>query len=166
MLSTSSKYPGAYSSIADGTRQILLNEGFRGFYHGLVPSLFGVSHGALQFMAYEKLKIHRSKAGPVKGELGTLDLLIVSGLAKIFAGSITYPYQVVRSRLQMYDAEKMYNGMRDVMTQIWRREGARGYYKGLGPNLLRVMPSTCVTFLVYEKTKLILPRLCKTPENK
>ena len=158
MLSTSSSHPGAYSSITDGSRQIYRSEGIRGFYRGLVPSLFGVSHGALQFMAYEQLKISRGRniSGGQK-ELSATDYLVLSGLAKVFAGSITYPYQVVRARLQMYNADRAYKSARDVVCQVWRREGLGGFYKGLGPNLLRVMPSTWVTFLVYEKTKSYLP---------
>ena len=30
-------------------------------------------------------------------------------------------------------------------------------YHSLGPNIVRVLPSTCVTFLVYENTKRYLP---------
>ena len=157
MLSTSSIHPGAYSSILDGTRQIYRREGVHGFYRGLIPSLFGVSHGALQFMAYEKLKIYRGKSKPPgHRDLVSLDFLLLSGLSKIFAGGLTYPYQVVRARLQMYDAGINYKGARDVVVQIWKHEGWKGFYKGLGPNLLRVMPSTWVTFLVYERTKLCL----------
>lgn len=29
----------------------------------------------------------------------------------------------------------------------------------LGPNIVRVLPSTCVTFLVYENMKYSLPRM-------
>lgn len=160
MLSTSSSHPGAYSSVLDGTRQIYQKEGLLGFYRGLTPSLFGVSHGALQFMAYEKLKIYqaKSKHGEQR-DLGTFDFLLLSGISKMFAGGVTYPYQVVRTRLQMYDAKATYKSARDVVVQVWNREGWRGFYKGLGPNLLRVMPSTWVTFLVYEKTKLYIPRM-------
>lgn len=32
-------------------------------------------------------------------------------------------------------------------------------YHRLGPNLIRVLPSTCVTFLVYENVKFYLPRM-------
>ena len=157
MLSTSSSHPGAYSSVLDGTRQIFRSDGVLGFYRGLVPSLFGVSHGALQFMAYEQLKTYRGNTRPHgQQNLSALDFLVLSGLAKIFAGSATYPYQVVRARLQTYDADRTYKSARDVLAQIWRQEGLRGFYKGLGPNLLRVLPSTWVTFLIYEKTKLYL----------
>ena len=160
ILSTSSSHPGAYTSISDGARQIFRSEGLSGFYRGLIPSLFGVSHGALQFMAYEQLKIYRTKSLPGgQQELSGVDLLALSGLAKIFAGSTTYPYQIVRARLQMYDAASNYKGARDVIKQVLLMEGLPGLYKGIGLNLLRVMPSTWVTFLVYEKTRVLLPQL-------
>jgi solute carrier family 25 folate transporter 32 len=174
MLSTGSAAPGAYTSFIAGARQILKHEGFAGFYRGLVPALFGVSHGAFQFMAYEKLKAYRTltittattttssttaanaNANNSRNRLGTLDLLGISGLSKVFAGCITYPYQVLRTRLQSYNAAIVYRGVWDVTRQIWRQEGITGFYKGLGPNLLRVLPGTWVTFLVYENTKGVL----------
>ena len=160
MLSTSSTHEGAYSSIFDGTRQIYRSEGIVGFYRGLVPSLFGVSHGALQFMTYEQMKKYQSaRRVRQQGDLTNFDYLVFSGFSKLFAGSVTYPYQVVRSRLQTYDAKKTYKSARDVASQLWRREGLLGFYKGLGPNLLRVVPSSCVTFLVYENIKVYLPRI-------
>ena len=160
MLATSSDHVGAYSSILDGARRIYRYEGISGFYRGLVPSLFGVSHGAFQFMAYEQMKKYRSHIlEGRKRELGNFDYLLFSGVSKIFAGSVTYPYQVVRARLQTYDADKIYKSARDVMVQVWKQEGLPGFYKGLGPNLLRVVPSTCVTFLVYENVKFYLPRI-------
>ncbi|KAE8388867.1 hypothetical protein ETB97_012894 [Aspergillus alliaceus] len=173
MLSTSSSTPGAYASFTTGASQIYHSEGISGFYRGLLPALFGVSHGALQFMAYENLKLHRIKmtsalasedgqvgSGQVRRRgLGNLDFFIISSLSKIFAGCVTYPYQVLRSRLQTYDAHLMYRGIQDAIVQIWAKEGVAGFYKGLGPNILRVLPSTWVTFLVYENTRAYLPDL-------
>lgn len=160
MLSTARNTPGAYRSISHGTLELYRSEGIRGFYRGLLPSLFGVSHGAIQFMAYEQLKNRwaQSRSGGKAG-LTNLDYLYLSALSKIFAGSITYPYQVVRARLQTYDAQAKYSGAVDVVKQVFRKEGVGGFYKGLGPNIIRVLPSTCVTFLVYENTKFYLPRL-------
>lgn len=169
MLSTGSHAPGAYSSFTSGAKQIFNAEGIPGFYRGLLPALFGVSHGALQFMAYEELKLLRSRSKDTEGShkkshsgtqgLSNLDLFAISSLSKVFAGSVTYPYQVIRSRLQTYEACVIYRGAVDVFSQIWAREGIAGFYKGLGPNLFRVLPSTWVTFLVYENMKAYLSRL-------
>ncbi|KAM0719055.1 hypothetical protein Q7P37_004960 [Cladosporium fusiforme] len=160
MLSTARNSPGAYRSITHGTLDLYRSEGLKGFYRGLLPSLFGVSHGAIQFMVYERLKDHwgMSRKGGKQG-LTNMDYLYLSATSKMFAGSITYPYQVVRARLQTYDAKAKYDGVGDVMKQVWKNEGLRGFYKGLGPNIIRVLPSTCVTFLVYENMKFYLPRM-------
>ncbi|KAJ5570366.1 mitochondrial carrier [Penicillium hispanicum] len=170
MLSTGANAPGAYCSFTSGARQIYQFEGLSGFYRGLAPALLGVSHGALQFMAYERLKIVRAQGGlyvpAMEGakagqgrDLGNLDFLAISSLSKVFAGVITYPYQVVRARLQTYEAHRVYRGAVDAVVQIWSRESLAGFYKGLGPNLIRVLPNTWVTFLVYENTRSILPKL-------
>lgn len=175
MLSTGASTPGAYTSVLTGAHQIYRSEGIPGFYRGLLPSLFGVSHGALQFMAYEELKRHRSRGTLLPGftlfdqeggnesentrDLSNMDFLLLSSVSKIFAGCATYPYQVIRARLQTYDAATNYSGARDVIRKIWYKEGCAGFYKGLGPNLLRVLPSTWVTFLVYENTKVYFPNM-------
>ncbi|PKY06890.1 mitochondrial carrier [Aspergillus campestris IBT 28561] len=166
MLSTGAGAPGAYTSFTNGAKEIYRSEGVPGFYRGLLPALFGVSHGALQFMVYERLKVRRTQMSPggesgpaQRRELGNLDFFLISSFSKIFAGCVTYPYQVLRSRLQTYDAHLAYRGIRDVVVQIWTREGIAGFYKGLGPNLFRVLPSTWVTFLVYENTRIHLPPL-------
>ena len=164
MLSTARDSPGAYRSISHGTADLYRTEGLRGFYRGLLPSLFGVSHGAIQFMAYEQLKNHFSRSRP-GNQLSNLDFLYLSAASKIFAGSITYPYQVVRARLQTYDAQARYKGAWDVVKKVVRQEGISGLYKGLGPNIVRVLPSTCVTFLVYENVKFFLPRMWDADEK-
>jgi solute carrier family 25 folate transporter 32 len=130
MLSTSRDAPGAYKSIRQGTTHLWKTEGLKGFYRGLIPSLFGVSHGAIQFMAYEQLKNHWSTSRGGRDNLTNLDFLLLSAVSKMFAGSATYPYQVVRARLQTYDADSRYNGVRDVVKQVFRKEGLKGFYKG------------------------------------
>lgn len=162
MISTSSAIEGAYPSMIYGFKSIYRKEGLRGYFHGLTPALFGVTHGALYFVAYENLKIlARARTG--QEELSNTDTSIAAALSKVFAGTATYPSQVVRSRLQTYDpalkVQRKSLGVVRIIRELWRNEGALGFYKGLIPNLARVVPSTCVTFLVYENTKWALPRM-------
>lgn len=39
---------------------------------------------------------------------------------------------------------------------MFRFEGAKGFYKGIVPNILRVTPACAITFIVYENTSHIL----------
>jgi solute carrier family 25 folate transporter 32 len=43
--------------ILGGTRAIFRDEGLRGLYRGTSLALVGVGNGALQFVAYEKMKL-------------------------------------------------------------------------------------------------------------
>jgi solute carrier family 25 (mitochondrial folate transporter), member 32 len=169
MVSSDASSQGAYPSMWAGAKDLWVKEGWRGFFRGLGANCLGVSHGAVQFAVYDPLKrswlryvakdgreIREDGATGVK--LGNEATLIISGSAKVVAGTATYPYQVVRSRLQTYDAEERFGkGIRGVVGKLWREEGVRGFYKGLGPNFIRVMPATWVTFLVYENVRYYLP---------
>lgn len=139
-----------YAGMLDTLVKIYKTEGFRGYYKGFLPGLFGVSHGAIQFMTYEEMKnrYNNYKGVPITTKLGTLEYLLFAASSKLVAAGSTYPYQVVRARLQ--NQHYSYKGIIDCIRQMWIYEGWRGFYKGLGTNLLRVTPATMITFLVYE----------------
>lgn len=42
--------------MADALVKVYKMEGIRGLYRGFIPGMFGVSHGAIQFMMYEEMK--------------------------------------------------------------------------------------------------------------
>lgn len=164
MLSSDKGAEGAYRNMWHGAHQVMLKEGVRGFYRGAGISLVGNAHGAVQFAVYEPMKkswrkhIHpQNKTEEREEKLGTGALLAMSGFAKVVAGTATYPYQVVRSRLQTYHSEERFGkGIRGVAKRIWREDGWKGFYRGLGPNIVKVLPSTWATFLVYENVKYYL----------
>lgn len=162
MLSSDRGSVGAYPSMLAGARTILQTEGPRGFYRGLAVSLLGVSHGAVQFAVYEPAKrIYFSRQfgeGDAAPRLSNEATILISSVAKLVAGAVTYPYQVLRSRMQNYRADETYGrGVAGVVRRIWVEEGVVGFYRGLVPGVVRVMPATWVTFLVYENVKYYLP---------
>lgn len=62
--------------------------------------------------------------------------------------------QVVRSRLQQRQQTGravMYHDSLTTLRLIVNREGLGGLYKGIVPNMMRVLPSSALTLLVYEK---------------
>jgi solute carrier family 25 phosphate transporter 23/24/25/41 len=69
-----------------------------------------------------------------------------------------YPLQLIRTRLQAQplNAVDRYKGMGDVFKRTLEHEGVRGFYKGLLPNLLKVVPAASITYLVYEDMKIRL----------
>ncbi|KAM6973131.1 solute carrier family 25 member 32a [Aplochiton taeniatus] len=145
-----------YSGMFDALVKIYQTEGVPGLYRGFLPGLVGTSHAALQFMTYEALKrdLNKYRNMPSEALLSPWEYIAMAAVSKIFAVATTYPYQVVRARLQ--DQHNTYNGLTDVVVRTWSNEGAAGFYKGMVPNLVRVIPACCITFLVYENVSRLL----------
>ena len=149
-----------YAGLIDAFSRISREEGIRGLYRGLIPGLFGVSHGAIQFMAYEQFKnLHRRHSGKDKQSPSSAEYLFMSSTSKVIAMIVTYPYQVVRSRLQVRISPETdtisksfsYKGVIDVIKRTASQEGIWAFYRGIIPSTIRVLPGTCITFLMYEK---------------
>ena len=102
-------------------------------------------------MAYEELKsgYNNYKKQPIDSKLSTFEYLVCAAASKFIAAITTYPYQVVRARLQ--DQQSTYRGAIDCVRTTFRYEGVPGLYKGLVPYMLHVMPNICIVFLFYEK---------------
>lgn len=55
----------------------------------------------------------------------------------------------------------LYPNIPTCIRLTWKNEGIRGFYKGMSANLVRIIPGTCVTFVVYENTSWFLRRLAQ-----
>ncbi|KAG0673065.1 hypothetical protein C6P42_003010 [Pichia californica] len=161
MISTnkSSNDPNAYKSFIHGIKQIYKDEGFKGYYRGLIPSLFNVAQGAVQLTLYDIIKRYLTIPNTTKKNnehLSTLQYFYASSVSKMISTGIFYPLQVIRSRLQIINDSNKLQSISNVVINIYKREGVRAFYKGLMTNLLRVVPATCTTFIIYEKVKQYL----------
>ncbi|KAN0019071.1 hypothetical protein ACTFIU_002273 [Dictyostelium citrinum] len=155
MVGRQKKYRGIVHSMIS----IYHEEGFRGLYKGLGPSLLGVLHVGVQFPLYEKFKSILQERNKNK-ELGVVEIMLASSVSKIIASIVAYPHEVLRARSQDSSPDspnRTYRGnIIEMFKQIVREEGWRGLYRGMGVNLLRVTPSCVITFTSYEYIKKFL----------
>jgi hypothetical protein len=89
----------------------------------------------------------------------SFDVLLASAFAKFSACLIAYPHELIRTRLReqknvigehALERAVPYKGLVHCAATILRQEGFRGFYSGLGPHLLRVVPNTAIMFIVFE----------------
>uniref|UniRef100_A0A7I4YR34 Mitochondrial folate transporter/carrier n=1 Tax=Haemonchus contortus TaxID=6289 RepID=A0A7I4YR34_HAECO len=145
--------PKKYSGMVDCLRKIYTEEGVRGLYRGFVPGLFGTVHGALQFMIYNRMKAWRcERNGWVRdAQLGQTDYLAFSAISKVIATTATFPYQVLRTRMQDHNVEA--RGLWRTIMDTLTKEGVTGLYKGCLMANLRQLPAAVVTFATYENVR-------------
>nr|BAB10914.1 unnamed protein product [Arabidopsis thaliana] len=163
---TASDTSSSNSTILRAIRTIVKEEGPRALYKGIVPGLVLVSHGAIQFTAYEELrkiivdlKERRRKSESTDNLLNSADYAALGGSSKVAAVLLTYPFQVIRARLQQRPSTNgipRYIDSLHVIRETARYEGLRGFYRGLTANLLKNVPASSITFIVYENVLKLL----------
>ncbi|KAL2815314.1 mitochondrial carrier protein [Aspergillus granulosus] len=69
--------------------------------------------------------------------------------------TVNYPFDVVKSKMQAdgFGRNQKYLRMRDVLTATWKESGWRGFWRGLGPTLVRSGPVSAGTFVVVEMVR-------------
>lgn len=159
-----------YKNALDCTLQTIRAEGVRGLYRGLSASYLGVTESTLQWVLYERMKKYiaekETQRMSVTGRqrsgwddaISWSYKLGAAGSAKFFAALITYPHEVVRTRLRQAPVtvsaagvpHLKYTGLVQCFKLVFKEEGMAALYGGLVPHMLRVVPSAAIMFGVYE----------------
>ncbi|KAL2173620.1 mitochondrial carrier domain-containing protein [Thermothelomyces heterothallicus CBS 202.75] len=150
-----------YRGSLDCVRKVLRQEGLPGLYRGLTASYLGTVETAFHLILYERFKVlfHKSLRpenwdNPMLNELATwASTTGAAGTAKLAAVLVTYPHEVVRTRLRQaptVGGRPRYTGLVQCFTSVWALEGWCGLYGGLTPHLVRSIPSAAITLGVYE----------------
>ena len=148
-----------YKGTIDAIKKMYKSEGIRAFYSGLIPSLFGLLHVGIHFPVYEKLKtiFHCNlNSGDQGSTLKLWSLIAASSISKMIASTITYPHEILRTRMQLRQDTGKHKSLLKTISSIFRNEGLRGFYAGYFTNLTRTVPASAVTLVSFEYFKTYL----------
>ncbi|THV08585.1 mitochondrial carrier [Dendrothele bispora CBS 962.96] len=145
-------------------QHIISKAGITGFWRGIGPALVLVVNPVLQYTVFEQLKnflvTKRKARSKLSGSalLTDWDFFVLGALSKLVATSVTYPYIVVKSRLQAGQSEALkYKSSFEALSAIVREEGVEGLYKGMSSKLLQSVLTAAILFAgqrrIYEFTK-------------
>jgi hypothetical protein len=135
-----------YKSVPHCAKEVFRTEGLSAFYVSYPTTLcMTVPFTALQFMAYESI----SKVINPTGRYDPTTHCTAGGLAGGFAAGLTTPLDVIKTLLQTRgnaaDPElRRVSGLWEAAQLIHRREGWKGYFRGLKPRIITTMPSTAI----------------------
>lgn len=140
-----------YSNLFDGLSHVARTEGYEGLWAGTIPSLMLVVNPAFQFMVYESIKRHLTQA---YGDLPGIVYFGVGAIAKMMATLVTYPLQVVQTKLRhggLKNVNPRPTGTIEMFIFLMQRYGFLGLYRGLEAKLLQTVMTAALMFATYEK---------------
>ncbi|UYV60679.1 SLC25A38 [Cordylochernes scorpioides] len=136
-----------YGSVSQALRVIYLNEGRRGLFSGLVPTLVrDVPFSGLYLLFYTQTKLLVPNEWRTNCQLPVVNLgcgLLAGGMASL----ATHPADVVKTRMQLCPG----SSLSGTLTSVYHEHGVGGFFRGLAPRLVRRTMMTAMAWTIYEQ---------------
>jgi solute carrier family 25 phosphate transporter 23/24/25/41 len=149
-------YPGKYTGIFNCATTMVSEEGIQSLFAGIIPTIMGViPYEGAQFYAYGGLKnFYQTKIAPGK-PISPFTNSLIGAAAGMFSQTFSYPFDVIRKRMMLKDenGKPLYNGMMDAFKTVIEKDGVAGLYRGVGINLIKVVPYAALQFTIVEETR-------------
>jgi solute carrier family 25 phosphate transporter 3 len=151
--------PGFANTLREGFPKFVAEEGYAGFYKGIVP-LWGrqIPYTMMKFACFErtvealyKFVVPKPRADCTKGE--QLIVTFVAGyIAGVFCAIVSHPADVIVSKLNKDKSAKFM----DVAKNL----GFAGMWQGLFPRIIMIGTLTALQWFIYDSVKVAfrLPR--------
>ncbi|KAK3930655.1 Mitochondrial thiamine pyrophosphate carrier, partial [Frankliniella fusca] len=167
-----------YWSVSQAFRRIIQEEGFKALWKGHVPAqVLSIIYGVAQVekSIQESAGIPQKSCGNQVSfclfkatcfEVLTREIwmfipelrgsqqrplvhFVCGGAAGVFASVVSFPFDIVRTRLVAQGEPKVYFSMSHALREILKREGPRGLFQGLAPVLIQMAPHSGIQFASY-----------------
>ena len=127
------------------TKYVIINNGYLSLYKGYLSSFLTYPiYVGLQFSIYNELKENN------------FNIFISGAIAGLIAQTISFPGDVIKRHMQINginNSKNKYFGLLDCINKIYIKDGIKGFYKGLGVNIIKCIPGASIQFGVYDICK-------------
>lgn len=153
-------YNSPYNSAFTCMYSVFRNEGLRAFYRSYATSLMmNIPFQCIHFISYEFMQnlLNRDREYNAKAHV------VAGGVAGGFAAAITTPLDVCKTLINTQEktlltASKIrtVTGFFSAASVVYKCCGIRGYFQGMQARVLYSMPSTAISWSVYEFLKYFI----------
>ncbi|KAF7456143.1 Ant protein [Cryptosporidium felis] len=155
------QYSWGVGGVAECIYCIFRKDGIFGLYSGFTPTLLLIPHSSIQLVMYD---IFQSKFVSLKIDnvyIRSVCFFAIGFTTKLFASILTYPLQVIRSRVQMSKLENIRLEVYNIeITKLNYKEFVTFIKSHFYPGLLTHIPKVCIhsgiMFLIYESVLMTL----------
>jgi solute carrier family 25 (adenine nucleotide translocator) protein 4/5/6/31 len=147
-----------FKGIGDCIITTVKQQGITGLYTGWTVTVLGAfvyRAGQLgMFKQIQDLNPYQKD----KGTIGAISSFAAVTVARSAVMPFNYPFDTVRRRMMLQSekpvAERVYKGSVDCFMQVLKKEGLKGMYKGMVPELFRGVGGSLV-IVAYDRIKVI-----------
>ncbi|KAF7344097.1 Mitochondrial carrier [Mycena venus] len=136
-------------------KYLIASDGLQALWAGVGPALVLVINPIIQYTVFEQLKklMITSPVDPKEAAavLSDSDYFVLGALSKFIATGITYPYMVVRTRLQSGKKTRCARRYMASLHTIVRTEGIKGLYRGVGTKTVQSVLAAAITFAAQRR---------------
>eukprot|EP00914_Ancora_sagittata_P010549 GHVO01020456.1.p1 GENE.GHVO01020456.1~~GHVO01020456.1.p1 ORF type:complete len:314 (-),score=23.27 GHVO01020456.1:585-1526(-) len=154
-------YNSPYKSCLQCLRQVYAKEGTRAFYRSYTTQLsMNIPFQSIHFMVYE---FCQDELNPQRSYHPHTHW-ISGALAGAFAAAATTPLDVCKTLLNTQEKCAVsqpgasVDGLVQAFRTVYQYQGMRGYFRGVSARIIYQMPSTAISWLVYEFFKFRISR--------
>ncbi|THU89387.1 mitochondrial carrier [Dendrothele bispora CBS 962.96] len=126
------------------------------FYRGFTATIIGmIPYAGVSFLSWGYLRARFISDGSKPTPIADLTIGAAAGA---MAQTASYPFEVIRRRMQVGGITRPDRWLRwgETIGSIWRTSGWRGFYVGLSIGYLKVVPMNAVSFAVWQGGKRLL----------
>jgi solute carrier family 25 citrate transporter 1 len=148
-----------YRSAPHALFTLIKEEGAGALYRGVsLTALRQGTNQAVNFSAYTELKLllQNWQSQYHETQLPSYQIMAIGLISGAMGPFSNAPIDTIKTRLQKTPGEPGQTAISRVTAitrDMFKQEGARAFYKGITPRVMRVAPGQAVTFTVYEYLK-------------